>query len=65
VKFAVHRLYNAGSTEGFVMTQENLGFRMEIKCAGVRVQLGDSVVFITRDEACAVASMLQDAARDG
>jgi hypothetical protein len=64
MKFAVYRLYNAGLTDGFVKIDDDSGFRHPIPCAGVRLELGGSVVDITRDEACVVAGMVQDAARD-
>ncbi len=65
MKFEVYRLYDAGMTDGFVKISEESGFRHPIPCAGVRLRLGDTTVDMTRDEACAVAGMMQDAARDG
>lgn len=65
MKFEVYRLYDAGMTHGGMVVKENLAFAWPIKCAGIRMRLGDTVVDINRDEACEVAYALLLAARDG
>ena len=70
MKFAVWRLYDAGlapggMTPGNIDSEDMSLFAWPIKCAGVRMQLGDVTVDITRDEAAEVAAYLQLALRDG
>jgi hypothetical protein len=64
MRFEVYRLPGAGMTDGFVKHNETSGFRHPIPCAGIRMVLGGIAVDMTRDEACEVARLMQDAARD-
>ncbi len=65
MKFEVFRLYDMGMTHGGMVVSEDLAFAWPIKCAGVRMRLGDSVVDINQDEAAEVAAYIQMALRDG
>ncbi len=65
MKFEVFRFVDVGMIHGGIVVSEDLAFAWPIKCAGVRMRLGDTVVDMNRDEACEVAKMMQDAARDG
>ncbi len=69
-QFAVWRLYDAGlahggMTPGNIVSDDVRLFAWPIKCAGIRLKLGDTQVDITRDEAIEIAHFLQLAARDG
>ena len=70
MKFSAQRLYDAGMARGgmnpgSIVSGDIWLFAWPIKCAGIRLQLEDTVVYLSRDEALEVASCLQIVARDG
>ncbi len=70
MKFAIWRMVDAGlapggMTPGNIVSDDISLFAWPIKCAGIRMRLGDTTVDITRDEAAEIASYLQLALRDG
>ena len=64
MKFMVSRAENAGVAIGGHIISETFGFEAEFPVAGIRLQFGSEVAWLSRDEAHAVAAAIIEAAID-
>jgi len=65
MKFSVHRKHDAGVVDGGFVITDDFAIQVELKVAGIRLQLGEEVCWMSRDEAHEVAAAILAAASDG
>jgi hypothetical protein len=61
----ITRFPGAGIAVGGICISENVAMRLNIPVAGIRLCVGDSEVWLTRDEASDIAHALVDCLCDG
>ncbi len=64
MKFSVERLPGAGVAVGGHIINEELAFRADFAVAGIRLQMGREICYLSRDEAHEVAFAILAAAHD-